>query len=159
MARRFGMQHAQRAEAAAYLAGRSETYACIAALDVIEHLPKERAAPLLAAARQALRPGGVFIMHAPCAGGPFGARYRYEDMTHTIAFTARSVRQALAAAGFGEAQVRPARPVVTGLRALVRAGLWRGIEAGLIAMHLIETGSARDLVVTQNLIAVAWRPR
>ena len=75
--------------------------AAVTATDLLEHLTKPEVLATFDAAAAALRPGGRFIARVPNAVSPFGGHIRYGDFTHETWFTARSVRQLAAAAGFG----------------------------------------------------------
>ena len=155
MAENLGAGNLECHEALDYLKSHPATFDRIFAMDLVEHLPKERILPFLETARRALKPGGRFIMQAPNGDGPFGSRYRYEDFSHTVAFTGTSVRQALTASGFTEVEVVPVEPVVHGVKSLARRVLWQGIKTGLRLYLMAETGSAGGAILTQNLIAVA----
>jgi 2-polyprenyl-3-methyl-5-hydroxy-6-metoxy-1,4-benzoquinol methylase len=118
--------------------------------NVLEHFPKEEMIATLTAARQALRPGGVLWIQAPNAESPFGARLRYADFTHQLAFTQDSMQQVLRIAGFDSVEVGPVRAGFTGLRGL----LWKCVEALYKLLLTAELGNGR-YVVTQDLFAVA----
>ena len=62
----------------------------IVALDVIEHYNKAELLMLLDAVYGALKDTGVLLVQTPNADGPFGARHRYSDFTHELAFTPTS---------------------------------------------------------------------
>lgn len=78
-------------------------------LDFIEHLPRAQAVRFCAAARRALRPGGLLLLRTPSADGPFGAHDCYNDLTHQLGLTANAAVQLLQLAGFPPAQVSVAQ--------------------------------------------------
>ena len=65
----------------------------------------------------ALVPGGVFVARVPNAVSPFGGHIRNGDFTHQTSFTARSIRQLAAAAGFDTVLARSSPPIAHGWRA------------------------------------------
>jgi SAM-dependent methyltransferase len=118
--------------------------------NVLEHFSKEEVMETLLTARRALRPRGCIWIQAPNAESPFGARLRYADFTHQLAFTQDSMRQVLLRAGFESVLVGPVRAGFTGLRGL----LWKCFEALYKLMLTAELGNGR-YVVTQDLCATA----
>ncbi|MEK7476867.1 MAG: class I SAM-dependent methyltransferase [Candidatus Coatesbacteria bacterium] len=136
------------------LAEVSGEYDAIFSLDLLEHLPKERAAEFLGAARGKLAPGGVLILQTPNMGYLLAAFHRYSDLTHQWGVTEVSVRVLLRAAGFDDAriEIRPAWNATTLLGRLR--------EAYLRALHLAITfieGSYRPRIPTKNLLVRARR--
>ena len=157
MARSLGVSNVQTADASTFLQAHPSEFQRIFALDVIEHVPTDETADLMLAIHGALQPGGAFIMQSPNADGPFGSRYRYEDLTHTTAFTGTSARQLLTAAGFERVEALPVEPLAHGVKSLGRRILWKAIKQVLRLYLLAETGSAQGYLLTQNLLAVGWR--
>jgi hypothetical protein len=95
----------------------------------------------------------------PNAVSPFGGHVRYGDFTHETWYTARSVRQLAAAAGFGPVTVIGCPPSAHGVASAVRAVLWKPVS-GLFKLALaVETGAVRGHIVTQNLTFAAVKPR
>jgi SAM-dependent methyltransferase len=76
-------------------------------LDVLEHIPVNRQLGFLRGLRGMLRPGGRLILSVPNASSTVAARWRYNDWTHTSAFTEHSLRYVLISAGFGEPRFLP----------------------------------------------------
>jgi len=85
-------------------------YDVIFLMDVVEHLPKERAAEVLEAARTKLRPGGCLIIQTPNLGSLVGTFVAHSDLTHEFGLTEKSVRDLLALAGFPREEWRSAPP-------------------------------------------------
>jgi 2-polyprenyl-3-methyl-5-hydroxy-6-metoxy-1,4-benzoquinol methylase len=127
---------------------------CITALDLVEHLPKPDVPALLDAIHRALRPGGVFVMQAPNGASPFGGAVRWGDFGHEFALTRESASQLLMMSGFEDISVSETAPVAHGVVSAARRLLWSGLRSLLAAYLLVETGSFRGHVLTQNLIAV-----
>lgn len=157
-ARSLGIANVHCEDLITFVENREEEFDGITALDVVEHFPKEEVLPLLDSVNQALKPGGVFIMQSPNASGPFGSAHRYSDFSHEIVFTKESVTQVLRVAGFTGVEVHPTGPVVHGLSSAGRWVLWRAIRLLLQAYLLVETGTWRGHILTQDLIAVARKP-
>lgn len=127
-------------------------YDVVFALDLLEHLPKERALGFVRAARARLRPGGRLVIQTPNMGSVLGPLYRHADITHEWGVTEGSIVDLLTAAGFDPADVSvgPAWSATTA-RGRVR-------ERYLRLLHRIvflAEGSARPRIPTPNLLAVA----
>jgi SAM-dependent methyltransferase len=130
--------------------------AAVTATDLLEHLTKTEVLAAFDTVAAALRPGGRFIARVPNAVSPFGGHIRYGDFTHETWFTASSVRQLAAAAGFGgPVQVIGCPPPVHGLASAVRMAVWKPLS-GLRKLALaVETGAVHGHIVTQNLTFAA----
>ncbi len=83
----------------------------VTAFHVIEHLDVETLLALLAAARQALRPGGCVLFEAPNPSNlRMGACDFYNDPTHRSPLPPALTEYLVSASGFGEVEVRPLHP-------------------------------------------------
>jgi SAM-dependent methyltransferase len=137
------------------LRGRPGELAAVTATDLLEHLTKAEVLDTFDAVAAALAPGGRFVARVPNAVSPFGGHIRYGDFTHETWYTAGSVRQIAAAAGFTAVAVSDCRPAAHGLVSTARATLWKPIS-GLLKLALaVETGAVRGHIVTQNLTFAA----
>jgi 2-polyprenyl-3-methyl-5-hydroxy-6-metoxy-1,4-benzoquinol methylase len=132
--------------------------AAVTATDLLEHLTKPEVLATFDAVAAALAPGGRFVARVPNAVSPFGGHIRYGDFTHETWFTAGSVRQLAAAAGFGTVEVIDCRPAAHGVASAARAALWKPVS-GLLKLALaVETGVVRGHIVTQNLTFAVTMP-
>lgn len=131
--------------------------AAVTATDLLEHLTKTEVLATFDAVAASLRPGGRFIARVPNAVSPFGGYIRYGDFTHETWFTALSVRQLAAAAGFGPVQVIGCPPPVHGMASAIRAMTWAAVSGLFKVMLAAETGTVRGHIVTQNLTFAADR--
>lgn len=129
-------------------------YDLIVARDILEHVTKEEALELMRLAREALREGGRIVVQALNGESLLAGRLLYGDLTHETAYTWRSARQLCLASDFGKPKVYPQRPVVKGVKSLVRYGIWMGIETGLRLYLLAATGTAKGYF-TQDILFVA----
>lgn len=130
----------------------------VVTFDLLEHFTKIEVVHLVDEIYRVLRPGGRWIIHMPNAEGPFGARIRYGDFTHELAFTRLSIAQLLKASGFASVQCYEDEPVPHGLKSAARLVLWKLIRAGLLFYIAVETGACdRGAVFSQNLLAVVDR--
>jgi 2-polyprenyl-3-methyl-5-hydroxy-6-metoxy-1,4-benzoquinol methylase len=84
-----------RGDAVTWLEGRRGRFDCVLALDMLEHLDDDALVALAGAVREALRPGGVFVVHVPNALAPMSP-LRYADLTHVRAFTPAASRSSFA---------------------------------------------------------------
>lgn len=137
------------------LTERRGQFAAVTATDFLEHLTKDEVLDTFDRVVLALAPGGVFVARVPNAVSPLGGHVRYGDFTHESSYTARSIRQLAAAAGFGFVGVRPCPPVAHGLMSTVRVAVWKPVSALCKIALAAETGALRGHIVTQNLIFVA----
>ncbi|MGC2298192.1 MAG: class I SAM-dependent methyltransferase, partial [Acidobacteriaceae bacterium] len=157
-ARQLGIAGVELGDAESFVRSReSESADVVALFDVLEHLTRQEAFDLLTEVRRVLAPGGICIGHVPNAGGIFGARIRYGDLTHEQAFTASSVRQMFGALRFGKTECFEDKPVIHGVRSLVRRILWELGSAPIRLLSIAETGGG-GAILSQNLLFVACRP-
>lgn len=76
------------------------SFGVIFVMDVLEHLPKQRAVDFLEQVRQCLKPGGTVIIQTPNMGSILGLYRRYNDLSHEFGLTEKSARDLLMVAGF-----------------------------------------------------------
>ncbi len=122
-------------------------YDLVLCLDLIEHLPKERAVGFCSGIRSRLVPGGSAIIQTPNMGSVLGLFHRHYDLTHEWGVTENSAVDLLAAAGFSEVEIRPAWNATTLL------GYAR--EAYLHLLHnavFLAEGRGRPRIPTKNLL-------
>lgn len=124
-------------------------YRVVFLIDVVEHLPKEDAVPVLRAVRARLEPGGTVIVRTPNLGSLLGALERYGDLTHEWGLTERSAVDLMRAAGFaaGDIDVAAAWGATT--------ALGRIRERYLRVLHrtvFLSAGRARPRICTPNLL-------
>ncbi len=100
-----------------FLSGKPGFYNAIIMNDLLEHVPKDNIIKLLSLVNNALTPTGKIIIKTPNMGNPFALALRYNDFTHNIGFTEKSLRQVLWMAGFRKMDIFPVRE--NGLVALV----------------------------------------
>ena len=132
----------------------ADKYNVIFMKDVLEHFTKDEILIILEKIYKALKIGGLLVIQVPNAENILSGRLRYGDFTHETSFTKESIQQVLLVSDFKNISVFETRPVVHGLKSLIRFILWRIIELGLRIYLLIETGSSKG-IFTQNLIIVA----
>ena len=158
-AQRLGIEGVVEGDLLQYLARMSDaSMDVVVGFDVIEHFAKDELVPLVDQVRRVLRPGGIWIVHAPNSEGPFGANIRYGDFTHEMAFNRFSISQLLRASQFVRVAYFEDRPVVHGVISALRAIGWRIVRLILMFYVAVETGQwDRHAVFTQSLLAVAQR--
>lgn len=74
-------------------------YDVIAAIDFLEHLPRERALEFLRLCRGALKPGGALLLRTSSAENPFWGSLFFRDLTHEMPYTRHSLGQSFKLAG------------------------------------------------------------
>jgi 2-polyprenyl-3-methyl-5-hydroxy-6-metoxy-1,4-benzoquinol methylase len=124
----------------------------VTATDLLEHLTKDEVLDTLDRVVEALAPGGVFVARVPNAISPLGGHIRYGDFTHESSYTARSVKQIVAAV-----TVQACPPVAHGIMSAARVAVWKPVSAWYKIALAAETGVLRGHVVTQNLTFVAQK--
>jgi 2-polyprenyl-3-methyl-5-hydroxy-6-metoxy-1,4-benzoquinol methylase len=129
--------------------------AAVTACDFLEHLTKPEALEAFDCVATSLRPGGIFIARVPNAVSAQGGYFRHGDFTHETWYSAHSVRQLAAAAGFGPVRVQACPPVAHGPASFLRALAWKPISAFFKTALIVETGTRRGHIVTQNLTFAA----
>ncbi len=77
-----------------------QRYGVIAAIDFLEHLPKEKILEFLDLCFEALEPGGLLMTRVSNAENPAWGQLFFRDFTHETPFTRASLRQCLIVAGF-----------------------------------------------------------
>lgn len=157
-ARALGIREIEVAEAERYLLAHPQTFDCVVALDVLEHLKKGEVLSVLDATYQALRPGGRVLLRVPNGDSINASWVRYGDFTHELMFTPLSIGQVLRVAGFVEIQVLPLEPVVHGVASAIRWMLWKFIKQLIRVYWLAEQGTLGSGVFTSNLAAAARKP-
>jgi 2-polyprenyl-3-methyl-5-hydroxy-6-metoxy-1,4-benzoquinol methylase len=154
VARSYGIENVKQADALEFLPEHLGQFDVIVTSDVLEHIPKESILHFIEMVRLGLKPGGVFIAQTVNAENLLWGRLRHGDFTHETAFTRTSIKQVASLAGFRLIGIYPQRPVIHGLKSLVRYCLWRSFELVFQFYLAVSTGSP-DGIFTQNLILVA----
>ena len=155
LAQAAGVTRVRQGDFRAILAAHPAHYAAITATDLLEHFTKPEVLATFDDVASALRPGGVFVARVPNAVSPLGGHIRDGDFTHQTSFTARSIRQLAAAAGFDVVLARSCPPVAHGLVSTARVVVWQVVSACYRFALAAETGMLRGHIVTQNLTFAA----
>jgi SAM-dependent methyltransferase len=140
------------AELNAFLEQHARSLDFIILRNVIEHFHKSEIVQILKLAHQALDDGGAVFIQVPNAESPFGARIRYGDFTHEVAFTSSSISQVLRVCGYQKILVGPVEPWIRGYRRI----LWKLVQRTYKCLLYAELGM-RQCIVTQDLYVVAYR--
>jgi len=154
LAHRLGRMNVQQGDIVEFASRFSAELDVVLLIDVLEHVDKQATVDLLDTVRRALRPGGKLVIHVPNAEGIFGMRVRYGDFTHETSYTTQSIAQVLRVCGFEHIETFEERPIVHGLKSLVRHWLWRLLTLRERLLLLAETGSS-SAILSQNMIVVA----
>ena len=155
LGRETGLEHILEGDYRYYLAERYGALAAVIATDLLEHMAKEEVLETFDRVASALMTGGVFVARVPNAVSPLGGHIRYGDFTHETWFTARSIQQLAAAAGFASVRVMPCTPIAHGVVSAARVAAWKAVSALWKVALAAETGVLRGHIVTQNLIFIA----
>lgn len=159
-ARRLGVRGVQHGDLVAHLnAIDSSSVDLLIAIDVIEHFTKDELSDLVDEFYRVLRTRGKVVSHQPNSEGPFGSFMRHWDYTHELAFTRQSIAQLFLASGFSDIRSYEDKPVVHGLRSLIRFILWEyAIRNVYRCLVTIECGACPpDAIFSQNFLTIATK--
>ena len=127
----------------------------VTAFDIVEHVRKEQAAGFLESLGRVLRPGGTIVLQTPNLGSVTGVFHRYNDLTHELGLTEKTVVDLAVAAGFDAESVT----VLPAWSATTPLGHAREVYAkALHAAVSTVDGAQRPRIASRNLLAVI-RPR
>lgn len=135
---------------------------CIVSNDMAEHLTKPELLAFLDLCYAHLSPasGSLVILKVPNAASWFGARERYVDFTHELAFTPESIAQVLRVTGYTDVEVRPVvGSYLGGMKAQLRNvgnQIFTQPLTKLIYASMYGFGRTR-FVLTPSMIAVGYR--
>lgn len=154
-AHRLGLSEVQCRDVREFLrAAEKESFDVVFLMDILEHLEPEETLELLDSVHGVAKVDGTMVIHVPNGEGIFGMRVRYGDFTHRCAFTSQSIRQVLSACGFRTIACLEDKPVVHGVKSLVRRILWSTLTAPLRVLLTAETGVTRH-ILSQNMLVIA----
>jgi len=125
-------------------------YDLISSLDFLEHLTKDNLLEFLQLCSKALKKNGQMILRMPCSDGIFGARDRYNDLTHEIGFTSGAITGVLEVVGFKDIIILDERPQPYKLVNLVRRVLFVAFT-GLANLVLLAIGISPPRVWTTSM--------
>lgn len=154
LAHQLGMNEIEQGDLFGFLKNKSRAYDVIFLMDVLEHLDKHEVINLLDLINDSLSDNGRVVIHVPNGEGLFGMRIRYGDFTHQVCFTPRSIGQVLRATGFDVIKVFEEKPLVRGVKGLVRRSLWALLTMRVRILLLAETG-ATGHILSQNMLVIA----
>jgi len=125
----------------------------IFALNILEHLDKDKLLRVLEAAYRCLRPEGQLVAMVPNATSPFGSMTRYWDITHHNAFTPSSVLQLSRMVGFDEAaEFRECGPIPYTFVSSIRFVLWQAIRLLIKGYLMVELASTKGGIYTADMM-------
>jgi 2-polyprenyl-3-methyl-5-hydroxy-6-metoxy-1,4-benzoquinol methylase len=137
-----------------YLTSRGQSFSFISMLDVLEHIPKNKALEYAMCVRNALTEGGTLLVQVPNMQSPDPALHRYNDMTHEIGFVEHSLTQLLQGAGFNRVEFFPFEPHGKGFRHGLKLFLRRLYHAEVRLRRRIN-GDLNPAILTPVFFAVA----
>jgi 2-polyprenyl-3-methyl-5-hydroxy-6-metoxy-1,4-benzoquinol methylase len=140
-----------------YLKSKINTYDVITAYDVLEHLPKSETLYFLELAFAALKNRGKIIVRVPNMSNPFGLDARFNDFTHEVGFTSKSLYQVLWLAGFRSVTILQDQAIdVRSFRNWVRKVLIGWLHHWLRFCYYIQDYTVPKNL-NKNLVAVATK--
>jgi cyclopropane fatty-acyl-phospholipid synthase-like methyltransferase len=129
-----------------------ESVDIIFALNILEHLTRDKLVKVLDKSRKILKSGGQLIAIVPNGTSAYGTMTRYWDFTHLQSFTPSSVLQLMRLCGFSTVDFREWGPRIHGIISLCRYLLWQIIRFTICLRLMIETGSVKGGVYTMDMI-------
>lgn len=151
----IGVKNVFQGDLREFLKRSEEKYDIVFVRDVLEHFTKEEAFEVANLVFASLNLGGKIIIQTVNAENILWGRLRYGDFTHELAFTSESISQFLHVVGFNKIMIFPQRPVSHGIKSSIRLLLWYIFELKMRLYLLIETGTAKGSIFTQNIIVEA----
>jgi 2-polyprenyl-3-methyl-5-hydroxy-6-metoxy-1,4-benzoquinol methylase len=123
------------------------SYDVITAHDVLEHIPKHNSVHFVQLIHSALKSKGMSIMRMPNMSNPFSLDSRYNDFTHEIGVTEKSLYQLLWLGGFRNIEILPSKTImVRNFRNRVRKILVKALHGFIKFSYYIQ-----DFTVPENL--------
>lgn len=134
----------------------TEQYDLISSLDFIEHLTKDEVLRFLDACKNKLSDGGILILRAPCADGPFGAHDVWNDLTHQWGLTSNVLQTILEMCGYVNVQILDERPEPT---SPINAMRWLVFFPTRMLAHAfcIALGMRPPKIWTRSMMAIAYK--
>ena len=154
LAHQLGVKEAVCGDMGGFLKDKAGAFDVVFLMDILEHLERGELFELLELVNFSLKEGGLVVIHVPNGEGLFGLRIRYGDLTHENCFTPKSIQQALGSTGFREVRSHEDKPVIHGLKSLIRSFLWKILTIPFRLLLLAETGQAGH-ILSQNMLVVA----
>ena len=126
--------------------------------DVLPHLDRKGVVALLEASLEAISERGLVLVETFNGGLPSASYTLASDLTHQVAFTEHSLRQALLLAGASEVRITGAVQVVAGIRGQVYRAV-RVVYCSCVRLRYgIERGFGNNpTIFTPRLMAIAQR--
>ncbi|MBL8013664.1 MAG: class I SAM-dependent methyltransferase [Candidatus Omnitrophica bacterium] len=142
-------------DAVSFLEQNPQRYDLIVAHDVGEHIPKAEVMKFLDCIFRSLKPEGRLILRVPNMSNPFGLDARYNDFTHEIGYTAKSLYQVLYVVGFRDIQILPPREIpVRNYRNFIRKHLVKCLHRVIRFCYYIQDYTVPENL-DKNIVAVA----
>jgi len=129
----------------------------IIAVDVLEHISRERLLEFGQCCLRAIRPGGVILLQTPNGEGLHSGHVIYGDLTHRTIFSESSITQYLKLVGFVGVTVHEAGPCPCSVVGAVQWVVWMATRTVSAFVIMAETGRW-PRVLTQNLLCLAYAP-
>jgi 2-polyprenyl-3-methyl-5-hydroxy-6-metoxy-1,4-benzoquinol methylase len=151
----FGLQRVTCKDAIQYLEGKQNTFGCVLAIDILEHLAYDELLAITRLVYNSLRSGGKLVLQVP-NGYSLMNNITYSDLTHVRAFTPLSLEQLFLLSGFTKApSFSEAHAPTDDLTGKAKFLLWRCVIKPLLSFYsIIAAGNSTAKLFSHNLIAV-----
>lgn len=118
--------------------------------DIMEHIEINDLGALMKLINKKLCKNGFIIGHAPNGSGVFGMLIKYNDLTHKIAYTKKSLEQLSRICGYNNISVFEDKPLTKGIKGLFRKLGWNLLTMPFRLLYYIESGK-RGIILSQNI--------
>jgi spermidine synthase len=115
-----------------FLSANANTFDMITMCDVVEHIPKKQILTVMTAVHNALKKDGILIVQAPNMQSIVAGIFRYDDFTHEMGYTERSLIHMLTVCGFSSIQCYGFewfdKSFISKIKSVIRAVFWSVIK-------------------------------
>jgi SAM-dependent methyltransferase len=128
----LGYQISLTDDLTSFLTEKADTFDIITVCDVVEHIPKKQILDVMSAIYNALKTNGILIVQVPNMQSITASIFRYDDFTHEMGYTERSLTQMLNICGFSSIQCFGfeflSKSFVSKIKSVIRAIFWLFIK-------------------------------
>lgn len=130
-----------------YFESHNTLYEAIYCFDVLEHLEKDNQIILLDQIYKHMSNSGMVVLRIPNALAPTAMLFRYEDFTHTISYTAKTIEFLCKNSGFEYINIRPEFQKSEDLQLL---------KTNYANIYRKQFGF-KDIILTPNLMVILFK--
>jgi len=137
-----------------FLRNTNEKFDFVSMFDVLEHFTKIEIVELLLLLKSILNDNGVLVVRVPNGEAMLKGSIMYGDFTHETFFTSKSLKQIFSISNFSDTKIFPVYPIKHGIKSIIRYYGYKCYELIYKVGIVLETGTAKNFVSTQNILGV-----